>query len=386
METHTAAHFFDARSGELLRTQNQGDGDGSGNASITVFRYNGQSPDFNVGNTNPPPSPATTAWSTSTDWLSNGALHEHILRRTWSISYPINQIIDVNTSEVESIVPTGTAPFSSTNTTTPVSHFRQQETYRWLRLTRDWFVANVFGTISPYASWGISSVTIDLTEHQTCGSSNTSACYSDSLQCLEFKTPPSNVAFAPRIYAHEYGHHIVNLYGNRSNICVWGSDEGDVIDEALADTYAFAILGAHAASAYGSTNPLGIPGTDEQHTTSADLIVYGQPACNGVDPYTPGHFWRQAMWELLHNYNCSADFCDIAGPVRSTFGVNQPWTSQSAARIGLMRAVAYADKVLPQSTTFHAFAATMHIWLQANYGSSVAAYFKSVLNHHNVLF
>ena len=114
-----------------------------------------------------------------------------------------------------------------------------------------------------------------------------------------------------------------------------------------------------------------------KHVSVATLIKHGDNTCTGGSYYDVGLGFEQAIWELLNNYDCSSSSC-----VGGTWGSDIGWSSSGNARVGVLRALVYAKRVLPSNTTFKSTASWMYSYWKSNYSQSIANAADDVMQHH----
>ncbi len=187
-----------------------------------------------------------------------------------------------------------------------------------------------------------------------------------------------------QVLMHEYGHYVVWTYDDVSNNCVQGSDEGDAIDETLANVFAglYALASGDIKPQYGAYSGLGAP---TPHTNAASILQH-DVNCSEVislnDPHFQGQAYEQAVWEIVFNRDCTIDNCtDMSGHG------NRIWVGVSREDVirHVGAALGFSLKVLGQNITHSQVAAQMLVKIQLDSGSATKNRAKSVFRHHGVL-
>ena len=378
--------LVDAMTGDVVIEEGGRDGNGSSVVGIRVYKYEPITSDVSdpwaldsaVG---------TEIKNLSVDWDSaGGSVRTYKLRRNYNIPYPLPQVLDDGTlTHTETILslPEGLpVTFNSTMSTNDGSYFRQQHIYYWLRKARDFFDAQVFSFISPQYTWGVNYISMDRGSLSMCGLPTSDACYIDLLKRIEFVDDADSSPHPPRDVAHEYAHHVINMYGDQSDFCQKNVDEGWLVDEAFAEAFAHLIVGYTIGSAYGSA------GYDvDRHAIGGHFFKRDATPSNcNNEPYPVIRYFTSAIIEISHNLNCSTASCyqNVGAPGRTTYGSQLGFSSQSEARYATARAMAHALKSLPMNTTLPATGLYVHAYFSSHYPAAANGVY-AVLQHHQVL-
>lgn len=113
---------------------------------------------------------------------------------------------------------------------------------------------------------------------------------------------------------------------------------------------------------------------------------YANATCtSGPNPiHDFGAFFEQAMWELLHNADCSiAGACTGSTVMRNDIFIG---SGNTATRRFVLRAIAYALTVLPKNLTYNQLGAWMWVWWVNNIDVATANRARSVMLHHGMGF
>jgi hypothetical protein len=280
--------------------------------------------------------------------------------------HALGRIDDTADNETEVHVACDATPsFSSSG-----GDFLQQQTaYVALQGMRHFMLDNVWNRVAPNRD---SKVDTHMDSDQTA-----SAFFRDTVLGREIHVGPA-LSGAPDAYWHEYGHYVVWTYDDVSNTCVTGQDEGNALDETLANV--FALLGAvddpDVRPTYTALSGFANGQAPSAHTGSADRLVFG--TCAG-DDHQVGVAFEQALWELMWNRDCFSTTC----PNPVTFGNTVfPGDSQETVLKSVGEALGFALKVLGQNITFAQVAAQMRDKVRQEHSVTDAARFGSVLAHH----
>ena len=181
---------------------------------------------------------------------------------------------------------------------------------------------------------------------------------------------------------HEYGHYVVWTYDDVSNECEQGSDEGDALDETLANVFA----GVYARDSrdidpkYGAYS--GLAGAPSPHTGDSSLLLQDVNCSSGDDPHGLGEAFEQAVWELLFNRNCTIDNC-------TSLSENGDRIWPGSGRDEVVRHVGaslgFALRALGANITHSQVAAQMIVKIRRDSGTQAGNRARAVFVHHGVL-
>jgi hypothetical protein len=186
------------------------------------------------------------------------------------------------------------------------------------------------------------------------------------------------------VISHEYGHYVVSTYGDFSNLCSVGVDEGDSLDEAIANAFASLTWrdGYLTKARYGAFQGFAF-NNGSVHTTSASTRPV---AClTGNDP-RDGIPFLQAFWELSYNRNCSTAAC-TANSLFNTSAVSSIWSGLNEDDVlwRLGRALAHSISVNPTNgTTFAMVRAQIRARIVTDTNLATANRAQAVFSHHGL--
>jgi len=181
---------------------------------------------------------------------------------------------------------------------------------------------------------------------------------------------------------HEYGHYVVWTYDDVSNYCEQGSDEGDALDETLANVFAglYARDSRDINPKYGAYS--GLTGAPSPHTDADSLLLQDVNCSSGEDPHGLGEAFEQAVWELLFNRNCNIDNC-----TSSSGGGDRIWTGANRDEVvrHVGASLGFALKSLGANITHSQVAAQMVVKIRRDSGRETGNRARAVFVHHGVL-
>ena len=254
------------------------------------------------------------------------------------------------------------------------SPYRQQHYYWWLRRARDYVRSAAFRTFAPLSDWDVGLALNEPTG--SCGP-NASACFlwNPFSRWIHLTRSGSGEHPSLQTLFHEYGHYFVWTYGGLSENCRDG-DEGNALDETIADSIALLVGKRYFDPSYGD---LGLAFLGD----GSEWPLRFTPGSTGCflagDEHFMGRPFVQAIWQAAFGANCHDAACpeDLTG-IRGDIG----WPSEASARDHLLRALAYALKVLPSSATHQQVVAFMHVYLMSHTDPQLASSVIRVFNRH----
>ncbi len=204
-----------------------------------------------------------------------------------------------------------------------------------------------------------------------CG--NAPGCYSATNQTISIR-PDTDGFSSWDTVAHEYGHYISWTYGGGGWWCTDGVDEGSAVEEVVADVMAFVIAKKERSLGYFAPFILINPTrSGTPHRSDAPSIELYGSRCSESN-YRKGDFFRQALWEILHDANCSSGNC-----TPSVVWSGQVYDSGDPIQ-RTQAALAYALKRLGPDITFAQLVSKM----AESLGYSEREPFKAVFRHHGL--
>jgi hypothetical protein len=186
--------------------------------------------------------------------------------------------------------------------------------------------------------------------------------------------------------SHEYGHYVVSTYGDVSDTCVAGTDEGDPLDEALATSFAALLwrdsylTKARLGAFQTFTN---MPNLAHFSAGSLSSVPIG---CAPGTLHSAGVLFIQSIVELSYNRNCLANSCSTAS-LFNTDAATAVWTglSEDTALLRLGRALGFAMSVLPTNgITFTSVRAQMRSRISTDADVATATRAQRVFSHHGL--
>jgi len=344
---------------EILKSQRHYDGTAAGTARIKQYPTSGS--DVRI------PSGIRNVGITSSRepiWFSSNCRY-HLGR--YNGSHPLGRPGDDNSDEYEREGPCSgfTPQFTSTST----SWLPQATFYYFLEKTRLFAGVPMWSAEAPAASAKV-TLNVDV-GFPWCGPAP--ACYSAANQTISIK-PDTNGLTSWDTVAHEYGHYISWTYGGGGWWCTDGVDEGVAVEEAVADVMAFIVaknergLGYFAPFVVINPSQSGTP-----HRSDVSSIEFYGPRC-AESNYRKGDFFRQAMWEVLHDANCTTGNC-----TPSIVWSGQVYSSGNPIQ-RTQAALAYALKRLGPDITFSQLVSKM----SESLGYAEREPFKNVFRHHGL--
>lgn len=291
---------------------------------------------------------------------------------TWELSYffapaPLDRVQYEPGSEVDEVGPCATyTPVFHANTRWN-AEFRQQEAFWSLRTARAYYQSYM---------WNVFSATQKINDgvraNVDMGPPYCSpACYNPVLTDIFLRERDDDgIMYDHRIdrYAHEYGHHVVETYGGLGSGNTCPTDQADGVNESIADALAMVVMINKFNAAYSATwtrvgvggsrhLPNGTTCTTNANCPSTHRCVSGvcvnSPltyTCNtGVEVHGRGEAFEHAIWEIMHNHDCSSHGNDC----NLSFGnaINPCWTDMEASQY-VARAIAYALKSTGPTVTY----------------------------------
>jgi hypothetical protein len=281
-------------------------------------------------------------------------------------THAIARIVDTNDTQTERHQACDSTPsFGSTS-----GDFLQQQTaYVSIQGMRHFMLDNVW-RVAPNRDSKV-EVRIDSGEPGAGG-----AFFRDTGFAREIHMSPGASSF-PDTYWHEYGHYVVWTYDDVSNNCDTGEDEGDAIDETLANVFGFlnALDDPDVNPTYAAVEDFANQ-APAPHTGAGNRLTLG--SCT-ADEHDMGVAFEQAVWELLWNRNCESTVC----PNPVTFGNTIfPGASRETVLRNVGEALGFALRSLGQNITFSQVAAQMRDRVRAQQGAAAGNRFGAVLSHH----
>lgn len=331
-------------------------------------------------------NPATTSNSVSLDMDVQGGLCIYNLQRDISYSNGISpRVQDWDSSEF--VVPLACGQsmnglpcglsFDCQPNQSSGNLFRQQHYFYYLRRARIQ-AGTAFGYFAPNSNWDV-GLEIDRAPG-ACGNTGSTACFSyNPWSRWIFLTRNGNVTPSVATLFHEFGHFFNWSYGGISENCKNG-DEGNAVDETLADSIGN-LLGLRELSSVRYNQGIGTPyyGT----TDFPEVVIGGAFGCNLYgDEHYMGRGFTQAIWQIAFGADCDEVACsgNMTG-VRGDIG----WASQAQATEQLLRAIAYAEKILPPGQTHSQVASFIHLYLMMYTNPSIASQAAQVFQTHGLL-
>lgn len=212
----------------------------------------------------------------------------------------------------------------------------------------------------------------------------TQACFVNGLVEINFQASWNQRA---ETVPHEFGHYVAWTYGDldpHAFFCSVGVNESGPLNESIGATVSALVMwtempGLH----YGVTTNSGARIKHFSTTTPLQMPTTQAGMCPSGDPWGPGRFFDQAIWEFVWNRNCeTSSGCSTS---TNTFGSELGWSSAATARAETLRAIAFALAATPAGTTYRAFASNMFTALK-DHNSTVANRFRQILGHHGLSF
>lgn len=115
------------------------------------------------------------------------------------------------------------------------------------------------------------------------------------------------------VLSHEYGHYVVFTYGgSMDNQCSPGADEGNALDETLANAFGllFWLDDDQTNAQYGALDGYAGNNGPLAHTNGTNDLTAAPSCPNGDAPNAEdGQPFLQAAWELMFNRDCTLDTC-----------------------------------------------------------------------------
>jgi hypothetical protein len=201
------------------------------------------------------------------------------------------------------------------------------------------------------------------------------------MRCNEYGNTKNGCA--QDVLSHEYGHYASSTYGGFGELCAAGVDEGDSLDEAVANGFAAIVSRDNylTKTLYGSF----------QGFAAFNGSVHVPPAVNAAaavcgDRAVDGLPFVEAFWELSFNRNCLIGTCTNTSKF-NTSSVANIWTglSEDTVLTRLSRALVWSIDVNPYNgTTFTMLRAQMRGRISADASTAVANAAQRVFPHHGL--
>jgi hypothetical protein len=181
---------------------------------------------------------------------------------------------------------------------------------------------------------------------------------------------------------HEYGHYVVWTYDDVSQECDPGTDEGDSLDETLANVFAelYARDSPDIDPTYGAIGGFAFGNGPAAHTNANSLITQNVQ-CAQANDVLDGQAFQQAVWELLFNRDCDLGTC------ASTSGTGtRIWEDTSREQIikNVGAALGFALRSLGENITHSQVRAQMIRKIRSDSGDSAADRAREVFRHHGI--
>jgi hypothetical protein len=257
----------------------------------------------------------------------------------YNTSHPLGRPNDSDGGEYEIVMPCSSTYrpiFGETNG----DSVREATFYYYEERTRQLVGVPMWNYEAPQRS---ATTTLSLDETwPICG--NASGCFSSAAQTIYLKTDAQpNLISSWDTVAHEYGHYISWTYGSSGWWCNHGIDEGDAVEEAVADISAMAVAIKEHRAPYLYPWAKVNGGVPHRSDLLDSAVMYEDRCAESI--YREGDFFVQAMWEVMHDANCADGVCTA-----TTVWGNQIFDSGDPVTRTL-QALAYAlDRLGPDIT------------------------------------
>ena len=301
------------------------------------------------------------------DWF--GTCYWHLKRQPFGFSHGIARIEDMNGGEREFIQ-------SCTDSTRPSfqgtsnDSMREQGAFYAANQMRFFIKQNVWDRVNPNRD---SNVDIHMDHPDT-----STASFDNFWTSIEV-----NPSFGQlEVLMHEYGHYVVWTYDDVSDDCDPGDNEGDSLDETLANVFAevYARDSRDINPTYGAISGFAGGNGPAAHTNANSLITQNVQCQQANDP-TDGQAFQQAVWELLFNRDCDIGTCSNTSGTGSRI-----W--EGASRDDVVRnvgaALGFALRALGQNITHSQVRAQMIRKIRSDSGDGPADRAREVFRHHGI--
>lgn len=297
-------------------------------------------------------------------------------RATLSETSPIRgleRVQDGTGGEIQKYYVCRFEPTFSVSTT--AGSFEETNTYFYAARARRWAVNEAWAAIAPSRTTDLDIEVNNTGNHCSTG---TSACFhAFGGPHIAFEDGASRSA---ALIGHEYGHYVIWTYGDLSNSCVEGIDEGDSLDENLAGLFSAIANWDHQPTLrYDAAM---VNGVRSKHLGN-DFLQYDAD-CDAYSIHRYGQFFREAVWEFMWNRDCTQSTCTPSMAWSTLPGNNNGFSSAMQAREKTTEAIAYALAATSPSTSYTAIKTLMYIKLYSTMGSFTAGRFLSILGHHGL--
>jgi hypothetical protein len=198
-----------------------------------------------------------------------------------------------------------------------------------------------------------------------------------------FTSIRANPSFGQQdVLMHEFGHYVVWTYDDVSGNCDPGRDEGDSIDETLANVFGqlFAADDPEIDPTYGALEGFALNNGPAPHTNTSSSITQNITCATANNP-ADGQAFQQAIWELMFNRDCTSDTCTSASGVGNTIWVGE---SQEAVITHVGAALGRALQVLGQNITHSQIRAQIILKIRTDSGNATANRARAVFEHHGI--
>ena len=181
---------------------------------------------------------------------------------------------------------------------------------------------------------------------------------------------------------HEYGHYVVWTYDGISNDCDPGDNEGDSLDETMANVFAevYARDSRDIDPTYGAIGGFALGNGPFAHINANSLITQNVQCSQANDP-VDGQAFQQAVWELLFNRDCDIGACSSSN---GNGNIIWPGADRDLVVANVGAALGFALRSLGENITHSQVRAQMIRKIRSDSGDGPADRAREVFRHHGI--
>ncbi len=240
--------------------------------------------------------------------------------------------------------------------------------------------------VHPYVS-GYTNMSIhgEVGAHPISNCDGKNACYNDTFKVAYFiGVNGDNISPGPytiSTIAHEYGHHVQNMYGFRDFTGCTTTNHRKLIMQLTA-TIAGNALAVDSHKGVAHHYMLGdgiITQHSETDNTAPPTYSFADNQCD-----QNSNKLAEPFWEIIHDVNCLDEICTHSWNYQ---GYNSVGYSESFLRKVVVRAVAFSNLLAPSvgsTYTVQTAAATMRTYMYSQLNSSGDLAVTRIMSHHGL--
>lgn len=301
------------------------------------------------------------------DWF--GTCYWHLKRQPFGFPHGIARIEDMNGGE-GAVIQSCNASNRPSFLGTSGDSLREQGAFYAANQMRFFIKQNVWDRVDPNRDSNV-DIHMDDSDPSTASFDNfwTSIEVNPSFGQLE-------------VVMHEYGHYVVWTYDGISDDCDPGDNEGDSLDETMANVFAevYARDSRDINPTYGAIGGFARNNGPAAHI-NADSLITQDVQCSQANDPVDGQAFQQAVWELLFNRDC-----DI-GPCSNSNGTgNRIWPGVDRDQVveNVGAALGFALRSLGENITHSQVRAQMIRKIRSDSGDGPADRAREVFRHHGI--